>query len=153
MIGFVGKLTNEEGVAMGVGEIDEAVEKDGMFSCTTKVSLLVHDLPALTRLTMGYGPVGVEVEEPHESIVSMGELQTSLMTISAMAQDLTQFIIKKQLLDPAEKANFEKQMVYKALIGQKLMEKAKKDGAEGNAATSTGKKEEGKDGKKDEKKK
>ena len=108
MVGFVSRLTNEEGVRFAVGEIDEATERDGMFSSTAKVSMLIHDLPALTRLTMAYGPVGVDLQEPNESRISIGELQIALMGISAMAQDLTQYIIQKEAAGPGREGQIRK---------------------------------------------
>lgn len=139
MVGFVGKLTKEEGVRFAVGEIDEATERDGMFSSTAKMSMLINDLPALTRITMAYGPVGIDLQEPNESRVSLSEMQNALMGISAMAQDLTQFIIQKKLLDPAEKAKFDRQMAFRIELGQKLLEDAKKaEGKLGEASKKEG---------------
>ena len=126
MVGFVSKLTKEEGVRYAIGEIDEATEKDKLYSSTAKVSKLIHDLPAINRITMAYGPVGIDLEEPNESRVSVGEMQAALMGISAMAQDLTQYIIQKKLLDPSEKAKFDKQMAFRIELGQKLLADAKK---------------------------
>ncbi len=141
MVGFVSRLTKEEGVRFAVGEIDEPTERDKLFSSTAKVSMLINDLPSLTRITMAYGPVGIDLEEPNQSKIEIGEMQRALMGISAMAQDLTQFIIQKKLFDPAEKAKFEKQMAFRIALGQKLLADAKKtEEAEKKAEAEKGEK-------------
>ena len=122
MVGFVSRISKENGVHLAVGAVEDPIEHDGMHSSTARVSMLITDLPALARLAVSYSPIGIEVEEPHEARVRAGDLQAALMTVSATAQDLTQHILKKGLLDDEQKKNFEKQILYRAELGRRLME-------------------------------
>ncbi|VVB56988.1 Uncharacterised protein [uncultured archaeon] len=122
MVGFVGRVAKERGVHMAVGAVEDPIEHDGMYSSTARVSMLVTDLPSLARLAVSYSPIGIELEEPHEAHVRAGDLQAALMSVSATAQDLTQHILKKGLLDDEQKKNFEKQILYRAELGRRLME-------------------------------
>ena len=120
MVGFVSRLSKENGVKMAVGTVEDPIEHDGMFSTTAKVTMLISDLHSLSKLAVSYCPISIEVDEPHKAEVQAGELQNALMTISATAQDLTQYILKKGLLSPEEKAKFEKQVVFRAALGRRL---------------------------------
>lgn len=124
MVGFVGNITKEPGVRMAVAEIDQPLEREGTYSTTAKVSMLVSDFTTLLRLTMNYTPIGIEVEEPLDAKLDAGEIQNALMGISATAQQLTQHIISKGLTDE-QKAKFEKQMKTKAEFGKKIREMGK----------------------------
>jgi hypothetical protein len=136
MVGFVSRLTKENGVRMAVGTVEEPIAHDDMFSTTAKVSMLISDLHSLARLAVSYCPIGVEIEEPHKAEVQAGELQNTLMTVSATAQDLTQYILKKGLLSPEERAKFEKQVTFRAELGRRLAQEER----EGGGQTQEGKK-------------
>ncbi len=130
MVGFVGKLTNEEGVRFAVGEVDEPLKRDELYSTTAKVSMLVVDLPTLFTLVMNYAPIAIELEEPLDVRVTAGELQTSLMNVSAITQDFTRHILTTTL-KPEEKIVFQNQMARRAELGKRLIDgkggDAKKD--------------------------
>jgi len=123
MIGFVGKITKESGVAMVVGEIEDPIENDGTFSTTAHVSMLVTSFGNLVRLTQTYTPIAIEVEEPFDAKIDAGELQRALMGISMVNQELTQHILTKTMTDE-QKKQFEKQMGIKAQFGRQLRKEA-----------------------------
>lgn len=123
MVGFVGKLTKEEGVQMAVGEIEEPMLLDKMYSSTARVSMLARDFETLVRLAMAYGPIGVEIEEPTEVKLPAHEVQTALIGISATSQELTHHILTKTMT-PEERQKFDKQMEQRSLLGAELMKKA-----------------------------
>ena len=121
MVGFTSKLTGEHGVKMAVAEIEQPLERDGSFSTTAKVSMLISDFSTLLKLTMGYTPIGIEIEEPLDAKVDAGEMQKALMNISATSQELTHHILATSMSDE-EKKKFEKHMVNKAEIGKRIKE-------------------------------
>ncbi len=131
MVGFVGKLTNEEGVRLAVGEVDEPLKRDELYSTTAKVSMLVSDLPTLAKLVMNYAPIGIELEEPLEARVTAGELQTALMNVSAITQDFTRHILTTTL-NPEEKIHFQNQMARRAELGKRLLSNKEADPKKGN---------------------
>lgn len=126
MVGFVGKITKEPGVAMVVGEIEEPLENDGTFSTTSRVSMLVTSFSNLIRLTQTYTPIGVEIEEPLDAKIDAGELQRALMGISVTNQELTQHILMKTMTDE-QKKKFEKQMGIKAELGRRMRNELKSE--------------------------
>jgi len=126
MVGFVGKITKEEGVPMAVAEIDEALETEGTFSSTAKVSILTNSFSDLVRLTQTYAPIAIEVEEPLDAKIDAGEMQQALMGISTTNQELTQHILTRTMTDE-QKKKFEKHMVIKAILGKKIREEMQKD--------------------------
>jgi hypothetical protein len=130
MVGFISKLTNEPGVRMAVGEIEEPLKGDKMFSSTAKVSMLFSDFETLVRVCMTYAPIGIDVEEPLDAKISCGEMQNAMMYISATAQDLTQHILGKNL-SAEEKITFQKQMAARAELGKRILGQNKADNPPG----------------------
>lgn len=122
MVGFVGKLTKEPGVAYAVGEIDQPIEKGGIFSTWAEVKLLVRDFPTLARISSLYSPIGVEISRPHEVKLSLGEAQKILLDSSQISQSFTRHIMEK-VLSKDELADYQKKMDSRAEIGRKLLEK------------------------------
>lgn len=133
MVGFVGKLTKEAGVRMAVGEIDEPIAHEDMFSSTAKVSMLVDNLTTMTVLALNYAPIGVEIDEPTQAQIDANDIQQAMIRISATTQELTHHIITKTM-DDAERAHFHKQMAQRAQLGRRLM--TDKDGEKTDSTTS-----------------
>jgi hypothetical protein len=124
MVGFVGKLTNEPGVRFAVGEIEEAIQHQDMFSTTARVSLLVNDFPTLTRITMAYAPIGIEIEEPTELRLPANDLQQGLIGIAATSQELSQHILTKSMTSD-ELKQFQSHMAQRAELGRRMMQEQK----------------------------
>ncbi len=120
MVGFISKLTKEEGVRFGVGEIDEPMEHQGAFSATAKVTLLVDRFGTLVSLCSSYGPIGVEIEEPLEVRLPLHEAQEALLLVSSISQQFTNIMLKKGM-DENEKAAFEGKMKARIELGKRLL--------------------------------
>lgn len=119
MVGFASKITNEKGVKMGVAEIDEPIEREGIFSSTAKVSMLIENFETLVRLTMVYTPIAIDIEEPLDAKIDAGEIQLALIAISANAQEMSKHILTKTMT-PEQKQKFNAHMANKALLGRRL---------------------------------
>ena len=122
MVGFIGKLTREPGVIYAVGEIDQPIEKEGMFSTWAEVKLLAEDFPALVRISAQYSPIGVEILRPEEVRMNLGEAQSTLLDISQTSQNFTRLIMEKMLTD-GEKKDYATKMSQRMELGKKLFEK------------------------------
>jgi hypothetical protein len=125
MVGFVGKLTNEDGVRFGVGQIEEPIAHQDVFSSTAKVTILAESFSTLVKLCTSYGPIGVEIEDPLDVRIPIQEAQESLLLVSSVSQQFTNIMLKKGMTD-AEKADFEKKMVARMELGKKLLEDQQK---------------------------
>ena len=122
MVGFIGKLTKENGVIYAVGEIDSPVEKDGVFSTWAEVKLLAQDFSTLVRLSTQYSPIGVEILRPSEVRLTLGEAQSALLDIAQTSQNFTRLIMER-VLSKEEVGEYQKKMLSRAELGKKLLEK------------------------------
>lgn len=122
MVGFISKLTKEQGVVYAVGEIDAPMEKEGVFSTWAEVKLLAHDFATLVRICSQYSPIGVEILRPDRANLTLGEAQGVLLDISQTSQNFTRMIFEK-MLSKEEKEDFEKKMAQREALGKRLLEK------------------------------
>lgn len=125
MVGFIGKLTKEQGVIYAVGEIDKPEKKDDLFSTWASVKLLAKDFSALMRIAMQYSPIGVEILRPQEVRLSLGEAQSVLLDVSQTSQNFTRLIMERTL-SKEEAENYAKKMMQRAELGRKLLERSEK---------------------------
>lgn len=135
MVGFVTKLTKEPGVRMAVAEIEEPIAHQDLHSTTSRVSLLVTSFNDLSRLSLTYAPIAIEVEEPLDITLSCGEIQQALMNASSISQELTQHILTKGL-SPEEKQSFERQMAQRAELGRRLVGQTRGDSEAADSASA-----------------
>jgi len=125
MVGFIGKLTKENGVIYAVGEIDKPMEKDGIFSTWAEVKLLAKDFSTLARISAQYSPIGMEIMRPDRVALDLGEAQGMLLDISQTSQNFTRLIMEKVL--PKEEAEeYQKKMLSRVELGRKLLEDSRK---------------------------
>lgn len=122
MVAFVGKLTQEDGVNFGIGEIDEPIEHEKLYSTTAKVTLLVKDFTTMVRLCAAYGPIAVEIEDPLDIRLPVHEAQESLLLVSSISQQFTNIMLKKAMTDE-EKIDFERKMSQRMALGKRMLEK------------------------------
>jgi hypothetical protein len=122
MVGFIGKLTREEGVIYAVGEIDQPIEKEGIFSTWAEVKLLASDFSTLVRIASQYSPIGVEILRPDEVKMTLGEAQGALLDISQTSQNFTRLIMEKMLSED-EKKQYATKISQRMELGKKLFEK------------------------------
>ena len=122
MVGFIGKLTREPGVIYAVGEIDQPIEKEGMFSTWAEVKLLASDFSTLVKICSQYSPIGVEILRPDEVKMSLGEAQSTLLDISQTSQNFTRLIMER-MLSADEKKDYAKKIEQRTELGKKLFEK------------------------------
>ena len=122
MVGFIGKLTREPGVIYAVGEIDQPMEKEGIFSTWAEVKLLASDFPTLVKIAAQYSPIGVEILRPDEVKMNLGEAQGSLLDISQTSQNFTRLIMERMLTD-GEKKDYATKLSQRMELGKKLFEK------------------------------
>ena len=122
LVEIVGKISKEQGVVSCVGEIDEPLETDGMWSSSAEVTLLSRDFSSLANICIRYGPIGIEVVRPDRITMDLGEAQRVLLNVSQIGQEFANYVISKVMTDE-EKAEFNKKMAAKAEIGKRIMEK------------------------------
>ena len=124
MVGFIGKLTKEKGVIYAVGEIDQPMEKGGVFSTWAEVKLLASDFATLVRIASQYSPIGIEILRPDRVNLAIGDAQGVLLDISQTSQNFTR-IIMERMLSGKEVEEYKSKMAARTELGRKLLEKGK----------------------------
>ncbi len=122
MVGFIGKLTKEKGVIYAVGEIDEPMEKRGVFSTWAEVKLLAQDFSTLIKIAAQYSPIGIEILRPDRVALDLSEAQGLLLDVSQTSQNFTRMIMER-VLSKEEVAEYQKKMESRAELGKKLLGK------------------------------
>ena len=124
MVEMVGRLTQEPGVVYATGEVEKPIEYDGMHSTSAQVRILAKDLNSVINLCFRYGPIGIDLLRPEEVKLSLPQLHDILLNISQTSHEYTQFIFDK-LMTPEDRLNFNKQLINKAELAKRIIEKRK----------------------------
>ncbi|MEW6329810.1 MAG: hypothetical protein AB1468_06905 [Candidatus Micrarchaeota archaeon] len=124
MVEFVSRITKERGVIYAVGEIEEIIELNEMFSTSAEVKVLTKDFASLVGIAVLYSPIGVEVLEPHSIRLSIPEAQSIILNAAQTSQEFATFVLDR-IMKPDELAEFKKKMAGKAELGKRLMERKK----------------------------
>jgi len=125
LIEFVSRLANERGVLYCKGEIETAIEREGMFSCASEVKILAENLNVLLNLALRYGPIAIEVLAPSEMRLDVQEIQNLLLDASQTSQDYANYILEK-LMKPEDYAVLQQKIARRAELGKQLKEKHEK---------------------------
>ncbi|VVB66319.1 Uncharacterised protein [Candidatus Gugararchaeum adminiculabundum] len=127
MIDLIGKITGEKGVADAIGKIEEPIQAgdEEMFSTSAQVQIAAKNLATLFRIVSHYSPIGVEIIQPHDPKISLGELQGVLMDVAIMSNEFSTFAMKR-LLKPEEVDDLNRQIKAREKIGKHLREKTEK---------------------------
>lgn len=124
MVGFIGKLTKEPGVIYAVGEIDKPEQKEDLFSTWASVKLLAQDFHTLTRISIQYSPIGIEILRPSEVNLTLGQAQSMLLDVSQASQNFTR-VIMERTLSPLDRQEYARKMAQRTELGKKLLEKSR----------------------------
>ena len=124
MVGFLARLAKEKGVIYALGEIDQPIERGGVWSTWAEVKLLAQDFATLVRLASQYSPIGVEILRPGKVELQLADAQAILLDVSQTSQNFTRLIMER-VLSEEEKAEFTKKMEARAELGAKLLQKGK----------------------------
>ncbi len=124
MVEMIGRMSHEMGVVYATGEIEKPIEYEGMHSTCAEVRLLVKDLNSLVNVCFRYGPIGIDVIRPEEMKLSLPQLHEILLNISQTSQEYSQFMYEK-IMTPEDKEKFNKQLINRAELAKKIIEKGK----------------------------
>jgi hypothetical protein len=132
--GFVKQLLQQQGVVYAVGEIEEPLESEGMFSTMVQVKLLARKFSHLASLCMTFSPFTVEILQPDEIRLQLNEAHELLGTIGTATAEYKKFIVER-MRTPADVENYKKMLQMRAEMGKRILgrkgaEGAKKPGAQ-----------------------
>ncbi|MFA5050445.1 MAG: hypothetical protein WC501_05550 [Candidatus Micrarchaeia archaeon] len=121
-VGFVQKITREEGIVYARGEIDEPLEEEGRFSTSVEVRVLTKSFSSLCLLCATYSPFYIEILEPTEIKLSLDRAHDVLMLFSTITHQYKKFILERTSTKE-EVELYKKNLENKAALGKKLLEK------------------------------
>jgi hypothetical protein len=125
--GFVQQLLKEPGVVYAVGEIDEPIQDEDLFSTYVQVKILVKSFSNLVNLCAVHSPFNIEIMKPDEIVLPLNQVHDTLMNISTVTSDYKKYILER-VTKPEEMERYKKILEQKAELGKKLLEKkSKKD--------------------------
>lgn len=124
LLDMIGRLAKEYGVVYVTGVIEEPMEVNGLQCTSAEVKLLAKDFNSLVNVSFKYGPIGLEILRPESLKLSVREAQDVLLNISQTAQEYTNFIVDK-VMSEEERTAFKKQLLNKAAVAKKLLDKGK----------------------------
>jgi len=123
LVDFISRLTNEKGVVYCKGEIEPALEKDGMHSSCAEVKVLGAHFNALLNLALKYGPIAVEILQPKELKLDVQEAQSLLLDASQATQEYSQYILEKTLSEDDLRA-LQQRVKRRAELGERFRKRA-----------------------------
>lgn len=119
---LVQKILGEPGVVYAVGEIEEPLEKEGMFSSTVEVKVLAKDLSSLAHLCGNHSPFSVNIKRPDSLKLTVDQAHTLLMDIS-----INNYELKKTMLQKVYKGEdlerLKRKVEARLELGKKALEK------------------------------
>ncbi|MBU0586737.1 hypothetical protein KJ780_04440 [Candidatus Micrarchaeota archaeon] len=119
---FVQKLLKFEGVVYAVGEIEEPVGDEILFTTAVDVKVLTKNFASLARICSEHPPFSVEILEPAELMMDTYQAQNILMTVASNTYELKKFILEK-VYRPEDMEKLKKAVSARTELGKKLMEK------------------------------
>lgn len=122
LVDLVSRISQEKGVLYCRGEVEKAVEKDGLLSSFTEVKILCDHFITLVNVALKYGPVASDLVKPKEVRLELDEAQRLLLDISQASQDYTTYILSN-VLPESERVQLQEQVKRRAEFGKELREK------------------------------
>jgi hypothetical protein len=124
LVEMIGRMTHEPGVIYVTGVVEEPIEVNGMQCTSAEVKLLAKNFNSLVNVSFRYAPIGLDIIKPEEVKLSIREMHDVLLNISQTAQEYTTFITEK-VMNEDEKVAFKKQLLNRAEVAKRLLEKGK----------------------------
>jgi len=129
-VGFVDKILKEPGVIYALGEINEPLEKEKLFSTSLEVKLLAKDFATLAKLCADHSPFSIEILRPDRLELPVEKAHELLVHLSNTTYEYKKYILER-VAKPEEAERYKQSLKNKLEIGRKLlqMKEGKKDGA------------------------
>ncbi len=121
----VNNIINYEGVVYAIGEIDEPINDNNLYSTTIEVKVLTQDFGKLVELVSDFSPFSIEILEPDEINLKLDAAHSLLMKVSSNTYELKKTILTRTLT-PKDMERFNKTLKARLKLGEKLLKKGKK---------------------------
>ena len=93
----IAKVKREEGIELFDIQAHEPKEfKKGIYACSGDINFLAKDFNVLTRLALLYSPSSIEIFEPKELKIPLGDAQNILVDISNIVTSLAHAVFVQE---------------------------------------------------------
>ena|SRR3989338_4081449 len=93
----IDKIRKEEGLELfGIEAHDTKEFKQGIYACDADIGFLAKDFNVLTRLALLYSPSSIEIFEPKELKIPLGDAQNILVDISNIVTSLAHAVFVQE---------------------------------------------------------
>ncbi|MEM2908595.1 MAG: hypothetical protein QW590_03560 [Candidatus Bilamarchaeaceae archaeon] len=122
--GFIQHIIYTPGVVYALGEIDEPIAggEGKNYSSSIELKVLTKNFSTLANICLTHSPFSIEILRPNDIRFSLSEAHELLALLSATTADYKRLILTK-LAKPEEIAELQRQLVFRAEAGKKLLEK------------------------------
>jgi hypothetical protein len=120
--GFVETLLKEPGAVYAIGEIDEPIQNEDLYSTTVEVKFLAKSFAHLTNVVAIHSPFSIEIIAPDEVHMSLDQAHTLLTNVSTTTSDYKKYILEK-VTSQEELEKYQRILEQKAELGKRLLEK------------------------------
>ena len=118
---LVQKILETPGVVYAMGEIEEPIENEGLFSCPVEVKVLTKSLASLAKICGNHAPFSVELKRPDEIKLTVDQAHDLLMGISLNNYELKKLILEK-VYKGEELLQFRKEVQNRMELSKKILE-------------------------------
>jgi hypothetical protein len=120
--GFVSHLLTEQGVVYAVGEIEEPMVDNDLYSSAMQVKVLCKSFLYLANLCSTHSPFSVEILKPDEIRLQLSEAHELLGNVASTTADYKKYIVE-QLSKPEDLERYKRILEHKAALGKKILDK------------------------------
>lgn len=120
--GFINKILKSPGVVYALGEIQEPIEKEGLFSTTVQIKVLTKEFAHLTLLCANYSPFSVEILKPDKIDLGIDKAHELLMQIATTTYEYKKYILQK-VAKPEDLEKYKKSLENKVELGKRILGK------------------------------
>ncbi len=117
------KLLKADGVVYCFGEIDEPVSREGSYSTSAIVTVLVDSLEHLLNVVFTFAPAALEIMKPEKQyIIRQSDLQSALVTLSSISAGYSEYILKR-VMKPEDYDKIRDDLRAREELGKKIIKK------------------------------
>lgn len=118
---FVDNVLKQKGVVTALGDINEPLEREDLYSTSIELKVLTKDFSALVNLCALFSPINVEILRPSEVKLSLDKAHELLVNIATEWFDIKRFITER-VANEKDREQLKKYLENRLAVGKKILE-------------------------------
>jgi len=119
--GFVDNVLKQKGVVTALGDIDEPIEREDLYSTSIELKVLTRDFGALVNLCALFSPINVEILRPSEVRITLDKAHELLVNIATEWFDIKRYITER-VANEKDRDQLKKYLENRLAVGKKILE-------------------------------